>query len=336
MTEKQAQRFISLLLGAVIVPVLICSPVAADEELQKNFLQGQKAYEAGDYQKAIDSYEKVVEIDPNFAPVFNALGLAYQGLNAQISDIIWFYKVATDIDPKYVDAYTNTCRAYYEAEDGDSAVIACQKAIQMAPSNASARLTLAWTYLRLKQQPNEAIHYFEEVLKVTQAPAIYFGLGMAYVMRGDTAQTLEIITKIRTMGHEEFAAQLESLIRTAYAPVQQPSAPAMQEPVALPQRQAGTLISSMPTASVPTGNASDEATPISSDGLMHVRLRGKLTSTSTAEQISPGPAAQVPAPQADHPSSLSDTTSAPSEESAIDRIRQLRRFRGTSKAQPRY
>lgn len=258
-------------------PLAPLSPAMALEknsahQLREYFEEGTKAYHEGRYAQAIEYYEKVVEIDPDFAPVYNVLGLTHREMNARLSDIMWFFKEAVAIDPKYAPAHNNMCKMYYQLGDYDKAEGSCLKAVSSDPSLGQAQLTLAWIYLVGKSQPGQAVHYFNQVLKKVQKPRIYFGLGVAHSLKGDHAQVLDIITILRGLNEDEMAAQLES----ALLPDGKPEL--FTKFIPLPRRQSGKLIpAASPKIRRPAaGRAGKVPAESSADELMRVRLKGKL------------------------------------------------------------
>lgn len=296
-------------IGFCVMMVFIGARDVLAGDLQKYFDQGEKAYERGDYEKAAQLYEKVVEIDPNYAPAYNALGLTYKGLNGTIEDVTWLFNVATEIDPNYIDAYDNQCKTYYQAQYYDAAEKACLKILSLVPNHGGAQFTLGWIYLG-KLDPKRAVRYFEEVLKKVQVPAVYFGLGMAYAQSGNHAQVLDTVTQLRSQGQLQMASQLEGMIRSS-----QPAAAPMTPPaIEIPERQAGTLVPSTSTVAVSAAPSGESAAP--QVGSMRVRLRGRLNTPqigATAQGTSANQATK---------SGSSDAS-----RSAIDRIRELQRRR---------
>jgi tetratricopeptide (TPR) repeat protein len=134
--------------------LILTGGVSFADDRQRYFEQGEQAYQGGDYQRAAKLYEKVVEIDPNYAPAYNALGLTYKGLNAPLEDVTWLFKVATEIDPNYVEAYDNECKTYYQVQHYDDAEAACLKILSLVlnilsllPQHGGAQFTLGWIYL---------------------------------------------------------------------------------------------------------------------------------------------------------------------------------------------
>lgn len=262
-------------LGGILVGLLLTLPASGADfnELRKIFTKGDAAYQQGDYPKAIEYYEAAVEVNPDFAPAYNALGLAHHANQEKLSNVVWFFNVALDIDPEFTDAYSNLCRVYYERELYDEAERACQKALEIDPDYGPAQLSLAWTYLIGKGQPAKAVEYFDEVLKKTQNPVVYFGRGVAYGQMGDTGRVIETITNLREVGSENLAIQLENSIRTSYMPATSP------ESLDIPRRQAGRIISSSPEATQQPLPAEE-----SFAGTMRIRLRGKLKPTSIVQE----------------------------------------------------
>lgn len=261
---------------------------ARADTVEEYVAKGQSYYDKGDYKKAIEILEKGVDLDPNYAPAYNALGLAHQALKEPITDVAWFFKVAVDIDPKYTDAYTNMCRAYYQASQFDLAQAACEEALRINPESGQAQLSLGWIYLIGRSNPAEALRYFESVRKKVETPFVYFGMGLAYSLQGDNARVLEMVTTLKAMGANDFANQLEQDIR------KKQQAPPAAVSAALPSapQQPGTFIKSqpgLPPAEVDTGSA-----PIS--GQMRIRLRGQMQNAPSS--------APDQGPSKKHPGSL--------------------------------
>ena len=251
----------------IFIFIFMLCPSSPAQTLQDLFSAGEKYYNQGRYQDAITQYEKAVEIDPDFAPAYNSLGLAHQAIGTRVTDIIWFFRVATDLDPEFTDARVNLCRIYAEADQFENARDACLTALEIEPNLGSAELQLAWIYLTGLQQPDKAVLYFRRVLQKVQEPSVYFGLGMAYVQAGDSARVLETITTLRGMGEHDFATQLEDAQRAQSAP----AAPSQPSAVSLPQRTSGTLIEAHAPSPPPPPQ---QTSPVS--GQMRIRLKGSL------------------------------------------------------------
>jgi len=194
------------------VPQQPISPV------QQLFMAGQQAFEEGRYQDAINHFEAVIEINNGFAPAYYALGMVYQEVSEDPRYPVWYFETAIEIDPSYAPAYDVLCRSYYQLQNYYEAEKICHKALELNSGFLSSTLSLAWVYLVGYSDPDKALPYFEQVVEKIRNPAVYFGLGMAYAMRGDNARTVDMITYLRSQGAEDFAIHLEALLRSQIDP----------------------------------------------------------------------------------------------------------------------
>lgn len=259
----------SRLTGLIVLSWLLCAcgTWGDEDNFGDVFRKGDQAFQAGDYQKAIEYYEQAVKINPDSAPAYNALGLAHHAQKDKLTNVVWFFHVALDIDPLYTDAESNLCRVYYEHGLFEEAEQSCLKALALDPNYGPVQLSLAWVYLIGKKMPDKAIVYFDEALKKTRSPVVYFGRGIAYGEIGESGKVIETITLLREMGSEEFASQLENSLRTSTMPSTNP------ETLTMPERQTGTLVPSGQDVVEPP---SQEEKSQDVSGAMRIRLRGKL------------------------------------------------------------
>ena len=268
----------------VLAGVFVTSTgMAQEESAQELAQQAEEAFAKGDYDQAIKSYELAVEKNPNFAPLYNALGLAHQARNDRLSDVLWFFDVAVDIDPKYAEAFNNKCRILYRAGKHDEAEGACRQALAISPDLTSAQLNLGWIYLIGKKQPQDAVFYFQKVLEKMKKPMVYFGLGMAYAQKEDTARVLDIVTTLRSLGENALATQLENSIRKPdEVPPREGAEAGMLPP--LVEHQPGMLIKAGMAA--PESGVTGAAEPPVSPGMMRIRLKGRLSTADSPDSSS--------------------------------------------------
>lgn len=333
---KTKMRPSRLKMGLVFITGILFFPgvVSSAGQLEELFEKGEAAYQNGDYKTALDYYEQVVTLNPDFVPVYNSLGLVYLGMDYPIADTAWFFKTALKMDPRNAAAHTNLCKAYNQAGEVDQAEKACLNALTVDANNMAVQLTLAWVYLR-KAQARDAVRYFDMVAPHVKNAMVYYGQGLAYAMNGDYALTLDVITTLRGMNRDELAAQLEQMVRASspVVPVLPPpelTGPDLGAPVA-----ESTLIKAQPEEDVPV--AEDEQQGL---GFMKVRLRGKIEDTEDpAGKIHPGTIEADKAASATGRYVPSNYNVNPDEysrdSSALERIQRLRQFRsgaGTGQA----
>ncbi|OGX06700.1 MAG: hypothetical protein A2Z88_09485 [Omnitrophica WOR_2 bacterium GWA2_47_8] len=248
------------------------------QTFEEYFNKGMEAYNQGQYESASKFLNQALDLDENSAKIYNALGLVYRNQNAPLDDVVWYFKVAIDIDPDYFEAYQNLGELYFRTNNFKEAEEYLLQALRINPEAPSVQYTLAWVYLNGLSRPDEAIYYFQKILDKGDIPQAQYGIGLAYVMKNEPAFVLERITALRDKGHNDFASQLEAAIRKDYTakPAELPGIP--PPPAQLPPQQ--------PVAAAPVEIQGPS-------GSMRVRLKGKMYSPGIGNQPSQQPPAKV-------------------------------------------
>ena len=100
-------------------------------------VEGKRLYDAGKYEEAIASFDKALEIKPEFADVWNSKGDALRLLK-KYEESIASYDKAIEADPKNADAWVNKGIALRKLERHDDAIVCYDKAIEIDPKHAGA------------------------------------------------------------------------------------------------------------------------------------------------------------------------------------------------------
>ncbi len=283
----------------------------AEDTARELYANGQTAEGQGDLNQAVDDYEKAIEKDADFAPPYSALGTIYLDRNENLDDIVWLFQQAADLEPQNAMHYTNMCRAYFQFQKHDWAEAACLKALSIDPNAIGAKMTLAWVYLFGKAQPADAVRYFKQIIEKVPNPKVYYGLGMAYARNSEQANALEIITKLRGMGQETLASQLEKIMRPSGESV-------TLTPSIMPSVNAG-----------PSGIVKAKPRPPGVDsapsqaGVMHIKLKGKLSSVA-GQSVETETPAEKAKKSADEDSELGEGH----ESTVAERMEKVRKMRG--------
>ena len=230
------------------------------EALKDIYERAVNAFSKQQYDQAIELYGQIIKFAPTFAPAYNGMALANQAAGGDEDKTIEYLKTAISYDPKLVQAYDNLGRIYYGRQDVDQSQEYFEKALKIDPNLSSAQLSLALINLVARSRPQTAIKYFKMVLKVSQAPNIYYGMGSAYFALNQRSDAMEMITKLHGMGEEDLASRLEKSMR------ENKRVNAQVEPDA----------GSNPSSAKPAGLAPLDPTPDKPTG-MQARLRGKLS-----------------------------------------------------------
>src|SRR5262249_52127479 len=97
----------------IVTPAMVWS--AADPAAD-SFKQGLEAFNKGNYQQAVASFEKVVKLEPKNVPAHFNLALAYHNLN-KTDPAIAAYTRVIELDSKHFSAVRNRGLVYYDKKD---------------------------------------------------------------------------------------------------------------------------------------------------------------------------------------------------------------------------
>jgi len=96
----------------------------------------------GQYDRAIEDFNKAIALDPNYAKAYTNRGIAYAD-KGQHDRAIEDYNKAIALDPNYAEAYTNRGVAYYLKGNMGRAISDFQKACDMGEENGCKGLQMA-------------------------------------------------------------------------------------------------------------------------------------------------------------------------------------------------
>jgi tetratricopeptide (TPR) repeat protein len=128
------------------------------------FNSGVTFYNQKQFSKAIQAYQKVIELDPTYVEAYNNLGIIYQ-MTGDVDRAFGTYQKATEINPKYEKGYNNlgilllVNGRYEEAQD------AFQKALAINPNNIESHINLGILFKK-KGQWDRAIESYQKALAI--------------------------------------------------------------------------------------------------------------------------------------------------------------------------
>ena len=137
--------------------------------VQDRFLAAVQAEEAGEKQRAIDLYEEIVELDPEYAAAYINLGTIYFHLR-QFGRAEELYRRATEADPSYVLAFFDLGNVLDELERLDESIAAYRQAVKLTPRYADAHYNLALAFERQGQRRPALQHWQAYVRLDGQGP----------------------------------------------------------------------------------------------------------------------------------------------------------------------
>lgn len=141
-------------------------------------LLGMIAYQAGQYDVAVNLMGAAVKVCPDNPFYLNNLGNAFL-VNGRINEAIQCYRDAVRIDPNIAQAYFNLGVALMKRGLSDEALKSFEIALMLKPDYTDA-LYRSGIILSQKEKPDEAIICFEKLLKIEPARhEALFALGAA-------------------------------------------------------------------------------------------------------------------------------------------------------------
>ncbi len=138
---------------------------AVMEFVESWFNLGLKQASAGDFQGAIDSWNKALKLNPNLAEIWHNLGSALGRLE-QYPEAIESFNHALEIDPQSYQAWNDRAHAFYQMQQWEQAIDSWNKAIDLNPGNYQF-----WYHrgcaLEQLQRFDEAIASYEKTLEIS-------------------------------------------------------------------------------------------------------------------------------------------------------------------------
>lgn len=130
---------INLICGIILIGLIICGQAtAAGLTVDDYYNQGVFYDNLSQYTEAIASYDKALEINPNYSEAWNNRGTALSGLG-NYTDAVVSYDKALKIDSNYSKAWNNRGIALYNLGKYNDAVASYDKALEINPNFTKAQ-----------------------------------------------------------------------------------------------------------------------------------------------------------------------------------------------------
>ncbi len=167
----------------VLTNLDILQKIAEQEEFNNDwsiyYLLGYAYGELKEYNKAITTYQKAIEINPKNDDAYNNMGITYGNLK-EYDKALTAYQKAIEINPQKDEAYNNMGIAYRNLKEYDKALTAYQKAIEINPKDDSAYNSMGNAYSDLKEY-DKALTAYQKAIEINpKYDKAYFNMGIAY------------------------------------------------------------------------------------------------------------------------------------------------------------
>jgi Tfp pilus assembly protein PilF len=137
---------------------------AVASETLTHFNLGVQCYNQREFLKAIQSYQKVIELNPTYIEAYNNLGLVYQEIG-DLNRAFGAYQKSIEINPQYEKGYNNLGILFYLKGRNEEALESFQKALTINPNNIESHINLGVLYKK-QGQMNKAIESYQQALDI--------------------------------------------------------------------------------------------------------------------------------------------------------------------------
>jgi len=129
-----------------------------------HFNSGVHLYNQKEFSKAMQAYQKVIELDPAYVEAYNNLGIIYQ-LMGDGEKALAAYRKSTEINPRYEKGLNNLGILLLLKGSYDEALVAFEKAIAVNPNNIESHINLGILFKK-KGEWEKAVESYHKALAI--------------------------------------------------------------------------------------------------------------------------------------------------------------------------
>ena len=157
-------------------------------------IRGYAYIELNEYEQAIKDFNKVIELNPNYAEAYYGRGYAYAELN-EYERAIKDYDKAIALNPDDAKAYNNRGYAYANLNEHERAIEDFSEAIALNPNFAEAYINRGNAYAKLNEHERAIEDYGKAIELNPNYAAAYINRGVAYAKLNEHERALEDFSK---------------------------------------------------------------------------------------------------------------------------------------------
>ena len=168
-------KFIALIITFFFI---FCAASFAQEDDYAD--RGDEYFSRGDFDKALEMYEKALEEDPEDSDILLKMGNVYleKGI---FEDAIVYYEKAIKEDSEMYEAYLNMSRAFRGMGDMEKALASANKAAEFESDEAEVYIQLGNIHFDMEEF-DSALEFYNRAVDIDdENPEAYFQRGMAYL-----------------------------------------------------------------------------------------------------------------------------------------------------------
>jgi tetratricopeptide (TPR) repeat protein len=165
-------------------------------------IMGNLCYRHGDVIKALEYWNKALQINPKQANVYKSMALLYMK-KGQFNDAVSQFRKALEIQPQLPDVYVNIGHSLMMSGRPNEAIEALKKEIQISPNADFAYFLLGQAHLQQKKF-QKAKEYYETAIKINPRYSnAYYGLASVCAKLGNRDKAKEYSERFKKLKAEE-------------------------------------------------------------------------------------------------------------------------------------
>ncbi|MFM6451223.1 MAG: tetratricopeptide repeat protein [Planktothrix sp.] len=148
------------------------------------------------YEEAITTCQKILQLQPNFALAYSTIGLAKQ-LQGHLEEAKSYYENALKLQPNWVEVKANLGTIYLQQKQWEKALKYYQIALQLKPNQVGIYRNLYSVWMNLNQREKALDCWCKVLILDPQCVSAqdYINFGKTLIEKGKFDQALELYTK---------------------------------------------------------------------------------------------------------------------------------------------
>jgi len=172
--------FLLILFNAYQIPTFIPDGRSTSQNVVTLTSEGNALYSQGQYDEALQAFDKAIEIGPQYSPAWHGKGWTLENLG-RYEEALQAFDKAIEIDPQYTLAWDGKGWALNSLGRFEEALQAFDKAIEISPQYGDAWYGKGWVILvqglenkSMRGQYNEAVIAFDKAIEIDPQNAYYW------------------------------------------------------------------------------------------------------------------------------------------------------------------
>jgi len=152
---------------------------ARTAEIHTHFNLGVEYTSQREYLKAIQAYQRVIELDPTYGEAYNNLGIIYQEVG-DFDGAFQAYQKSIEVNPRYEKAYNNLGILLFLKDRYEESRETFQKALTINSSNIESHINLGVLFKK-QGQFDKAVEHYQKALSLNPLSGeTHYNIGLLY------------------------------------------------------------------------------------------------------------------------------------------------------------